>query len=55
MKCFNCKKRTHLEFTCQCKNVLCVSCLLPEVHKCPIDLKTKVVLEKVVAEKVSKI
>jgi hypothetical protein len=55
MKCSCCKKKTHLEFKCSCEKVFCVSCQLPEAHKCEAKRDVKIVLEKVVAEKVVKI
>jgi predicted nucleic acid binding AN1-type Zn finger protein len=55
MKCSFCKKRTHLEFKCDCKHAFCVACRTPEVHKCTNVVKEKVVLVKVVAEKLTKL
>lgn len=51
MRCFNCKKKTHLEFSCSCEHKFCVSCRLPEDHKCNVKREDKVVLIKVVADK----
>ena len=35
MKCFFCKKKTHLNFNCQyCCESFCVHCLQYEIHKC---------------------
>jgi hypothetical protein len=55
MRCHNCKKKTHLEFKCPCENTFCIACRLPEVHKCTATFDLTIKLEKVVAEKVSKI
>lgn len=55
MKCEHCKKKTHLEFKCNCQKVFCVHCRTPEVHCCTEPKVQKVELEKVVAEKVKKI
>ena len=55
MKCSCCKKKTHVEFTCACGIVVCLNCRLPEVHGCVVKEKEKVVLVKVVADKVIKI
>ena len=55
MKCEHCKKKTHLEFKCTCQKVLCVYCRTPEAHSCTEPKVEKVVLEKVVAEKIKKI
>jgi hypothetical protein len=55
MKCDHCKKKTHLEFKCACGQKCCVVCRTPEVHGCTEKYGVKVVLEKVVAEKVQKI
>jgi hypothetical protein len=55
MRCFCCKKKTHIEFKCACGKVYCVGCRLPEVHKCDVKLDVKIVLEKVVTAKVDKI
>ena len=58
MKCSFCKKKTHLTFGCShegCKYVLCVSCRMPEVHKCAYIVKKSITLPKVIPEKVSKI
>jgi len=55
MRCSCCKKKTHLEFKCACEKTFCVSCQLPEVHKCDVKRDVKIVLEKVVADKVEKI
>lgn len=55
MKCSHCKKKTHLEFKCPCGQVCCVACRTPEVHGCQNKYGEKVLLEKVVAEKVQKI
>lgn len=52
-KCSQCKKRTHLIFTCQCPGVFCVKCRTPESHECKDYVAAKVVLVKVVAEKVT--
>jgi predicted nucleic acid binding AN1-type Zn finger protein len=52
-KCDHCKKRTHLVFTCQCPGEFCVKCRTPEVHDCKDYVVEKVVLVKVVAEKVT--
>lgn len=54
-KCDCCKKKTHLEFPCGCQKVFCVACRTPEVHKCTDKKDSKVILEKVVAEKLEKI
>ena len=45
----------HLDFKCACGVVVCLSCRLPEVHGCTVKEEEKVVLVKVVAEKVAKI
>jgi predicted nucleic acid binding AN1-type Zn finger protein len=55
MKCSYCKKKSHLEFKCACEKVFCVACQLPEAHKCEAKRDAKIVLEKVVADKVAKI
>jgi hypothetical protein len=55
MKCDQCKKRTHLEFKCPCGKTCCVACRTPEVHGCTEKYGVKIVLEKVVAEKIEKI
>lgn len=55
MRCSCCKKKTHLEFKCACEKTFCVTCQLPEVHKCETKRDVKIVLEKVVADKVAKI
>ncbi len=55
MRCSCCKKKTHLEFKCSCEKVFCVTCQLPEVHKCEVKRDVKIVLDKVIAEKVEKI
>ena len=55
MKCQHCKKKTHLEFKCQCEKVFCIHCRLPEVHTCPTYKPTPVELVKVVASKVEKL
>jgi hypothetical protein len=55
MKCSYCKKKTHLEFKCICSKTFCVHCQLPEIHKCEVKKDAKIVLEKVVADKVAKI
>lgn len=55
LKCDCCKKKTHLEFGCTCNRIFCVHCRTPEVHNCTKKKEEKVVLEKVVAEKVEKI
>lgn len=52
MKCQYCKKKSHLEFTCQCKKLFCIACRLPEVHECTEYKSNPVVLVKVVASKV---
>lgn len=44
-----------MEFKCACGVVVCLSCRLPEVHGCTVKEEEKVVLVKVVAEKVVKI
>jgi hypothetical protein len=44
-----------MEFKCACGVVVCLSCRLPEVHGCTVKEEEKVVLVKVVAEKVAKI
>jgi len=53
-RCAKCKKHTHLEFKCACGVTCCVKCRAPEEHGCLVD-PGKVVLAKVVAEKVNKI
>ena len=55
MKCQCCKKKTTLEFKCGCGQSFCVSCRLPEVHKCDAKEGQKIVLDRVVADKVDKI
>jgi predicted nucleic acid binding AN1-type Zn finger protein len=55
MKCACCKKKTVMEFKCSCGFVYCIACRLPEVHKCAAPKEEKVVLVKVVADKVEKI
>lgn len=55
MKCEYCKKKTHLEFKCQCEKVFCIHCRLPEVHQCPDYKSTAVSLVKVVAPKIEKV
>jgi predicted nucleic acid binding AN1-type Zn finger protein len=55
MKCAHCKKKSHLEFKCGCGGVFCTACRTPEVHGCSIKVGEKVVLVKVVAEKVAKL
>lgn len=55
MKCHCCKKKTHLEFKCQCEKVFCTHCRLPEIHACPHYVVTPIVLIKVTASKVEKI
>jgi hypothetical protein len=45
----------HLDFKCGCGVVVCLKCRLPEVHGCTVKETEKVVLVKVVAEKVVKI
>ena len=55
MKCSHCKKKTHLEFKCNCEGVFCVSCRVPEVHVCSNIVVKPVALEKVVQDKVVKI
>lgn len=52
-KCTHCKKKTHLTFTCCCPGAFCVRCRTPEVHECKDFVPTKIVLVKVVAEKVT--
>jgi hypothetical protein len=52
-RCVHCKKRTHLVFTCQCPGEFCVKCRTPEVHECKEYVTAKIVLVKVVAEKVT--
>jgi len=54
-RCAKCKKHTHLEFKCACGSTCCVKCRAPEEHGCLVDPPGKVVLVKVVAEKVNKI
>ncbi len=54
MKCACCKKKTVMEFKCSCGHVYCLTCRLPEVHKCTPPPKP-VELVKVVADKVEKI
>ena len=44
-----------MEFKCACGVVVCLSCRLPEVRGCTVKEEEKVVLVKVVAEKVAKI
>ena len=44
-----------MEFKCACGVVFCLACRLPEVHGCTVKEEEKVVLVKVVAEKVAKI
>jgi hypothetical protein len=34
MKCFVCKKKTIIVFTCKCEKVVCLKHRLPEEHKC---------------------
>jgi hypothetical protein len=55
MKCFHCKKKTHLEFKCSCEKVFCVACRMPEIHVCPAFKVEPVVLVKVVAPKVDRL
>ena len=55
MKCSCCKKKVVVEFKCSCAQVYCVTCRLPEVHKCVASKPEPVVLVKVVAAKVEKI
>ena len=55
MRCSCCKKKTHLEFKCECGAVVCMACRLPEIHGCTVKENQPVVLVKVVAEKVVKI
>lgn len=57
MKCTRCKKKVviGLEFHCVCGATHCVACRLPEVHGCPVEVKTEVILPKVVAPKVEKL
>jgi hypothetical protein len=50
-KCDHCKKRTHLVFTCH--GEFCVKCRTPEIHECKDYVVEKIVLVKVVAEKVT--
>jgi len=54
-KCSHCKKRTHLIFTCQCPAMFCVKCRTPEVHECKDYVVEKVVLPKVVADKLTRV
>ena len=54
-RCSHCKKKTHLDLKCKCEKMFCSACLLPEVHACSADVKTKVELVKVEAPKVLKI
>ncbi len=51
MRCYNCKKKTHLEFGCVCTHKFCVTCRTPEDHNCTTKKIEKVVLIKVVADK----
>lgn len=39
-RCKFCRKKSPLEFECLCKGVFCVTCRLPEVHKCTFDRET---------------
>ena len=55
MKCSHCKKKSHLEFKCQCEKVFCIHCRLPEVHVCLNYVSKPVDLVAVVAPKVQKI
>ena len=55
MKCACCKKKSHIEFKCQCEKTFCVQCRLPEIHKCPVYKSAPVVLIKVEASKVEKL
>ena len=61
-KCFVCKKKIKgIEFLCNCKNIFCTKCRLPEAHKCTFDFKTKGrkqlenKLVKVISNKIKKI
>lgn len=57
-RCFFCNKKLKpVNFLCsKCNSVFCLSCRLPETHKCDYDFKQdKIVLDKVVKDKVTKI
>ena len=56
VKCWYCKKKTVLSFKCTCEHEYCVSCRLPEVHKCDTKIdKTDLIkkLVKIVPNKVT--
>ena len=66
MKCYYCKKRNHLPFTCKwCSNVFCIKCVMGEIHNCEYimvmkdnlneTLKTKLYNERTNDEKVVQI
>lgn len=59
MKCHTCKKNLLVEYNCKkCKWNFCITHRLPEKHCCPNyeDYRNdKIILEKVVAKKISNI
>lgn len=58
MRCSFCKKKTHITFACTCegcKHVLCITCRMPEIHKCDFVKKKIVLLPKIVSSKIEKI
>lgn len=60
-RCPCCKRKMTVEFKCYCNTNFCISCRLPEWHKCEVDFKLKGKEEinknnpKVTAEKLCKV
>ena len=57
-KCFfeNCKSKLKLyDLSCRCDHRYCTKHRLPELHSCSYDYKTKIQLERVVADKIIRI
>jgi predicted nucleic acid binding AN1-type Zn finger protein len=53
MQCECCKKRSIIEFTCECKKKFCIRCRLPETHICICIKNTKEKLQKQLKDELS--
>ena len=61
IKCYHCKKKSHILMECSCTQKFCLKCRHPEDHICSFNFKEKGIAELVknnpiiVGEKVVKI